>query len=124
MRGFTAGGTTEYRTASSRSRGGEGYGMGLQVGKNTSDYKQGDHSQVREARGKGFVLSLLRGDPQHSPDDLHIGQHNENKTIEVHKDTNHKYPNFPEEGVQAGELEDVGNFTEELVHSIALAEWY
>jgi len=50
------------------------------MGKNASAEKQGDHGQVREASGKGFVPSLLRGDPQHGPEDLHIGQHNENKT--------------------------------------------
>ncbi|KAK4805612.1 hypothetical protein QYF61_016462 [Mycteria americana] len=50
MRGFTVGGTTEYRTATTRSRDGE------------------------EMEG-GF-----RGDSQHGPEDLHIGQHDENKT--------------------------------------------
>ena len=53
---------------------------GIQEGKETSTDKQRDHSQVREACGKGFVLSLLRGHPQHSPEDLHIGEKNENKT--------------------------------------------
>jgi len=53
---------------------------------------------VREARGKGFVPSLLRGDPQHRPEDLHIGHHNENKTAKRKTDTNHKKPNFPEVG--------------------------
>ena len=57
-----------------------GDGGGLQGGKTASAYKEGDHGQVREARGKCFVPSLLRGDPQHSPEDLPIGQHNENKT--------------------------------------------
>ncbi|KAK4806697.1 hypothetical protein QYF61_027698 [Mycteria americana] len=55
-------------------------GGGLQVGNHGSADKQGDHGQVRKAHGKGFVASLLRGDPQHSPEDLHIGQHDENKT--------------------------------------------
>ena len=57
-----------------------GDGGRLQVGKHGSAEKEGDHGQVREARGKGFVPSLLRGDPQHSPEDLSVGQHNENKT--------------------------------------------
>ena len=53
---------------------------GLQIRKCGSADKEGDHSQVREARGEGFVPSLLRGHPQHSPEDLHIGDNNENKT--------------------------------------------
>ncbi|KAK4805356.1 hypothetical protein QYF61_016461 [Mycteria americana] len=69
MRGFTAGGTNEYRTAITRSWDGE------------------------EMEG-GF-----RGDPQHSPEDLHIGQHNENKTSQNKKSTNHKKPNLAEVGV-------------------------
>ncbi|KAK4805992.1 hypothetical protein QYF61_006969 [Mycteria americana] len=73
-----------------------GDGWRLQVGKHGSNEKQGEHSQVREARGKGFVLSLLRGDPQHSPEDLHIGQHNENKTPKCKRETKHKKPSFPE----------------------------
>jgi len=78
---------------------------------------------VREARGEGFVLSLLGGDPQHSPEDLHIRQNNENKTPQTYNSTNYKNLKFFEEGVGAGELEDVGEFTEELVYGIALAEW-
>ena len=54
--------------------------MGLQVGKHGSADKEGEHNQVREARGEGFVPSLLRGHSQHSPEDLHIGEKNENKT--------------------------------------------
>ncbi|KAK4806028.1 hypothetical protein QYF61_007005 [Mycteria americana] len=57
-----------------------GDGEGLQVGNHASTDKQGDHSQVRDACRKSFVPSLLRGDPQHSPEDLHIGQRSENKT--------------------------------------------
>ena len=77
---------------------------------------------MREARGKGFVLSLLRGHPQHGPEDLHIGEHDESKTPQNQKTTKCEKPNFPEVGVSAGELENLGDFTEELVHSIALAE--
>ena len=73
--------------------------MGLQVGHHHSVDKQGDHGQVREARGKGFVPSLLRGDPQHGPEDLHIGHHNENKTSPNKKTTNHKKASFPEVGI-------------------------
>ena len=69
------------------------------MGKRGSAEKEGDHGQVREARGKGFVASLLRGDPQHSPEDLHIGQHNETKKPKVHTDTNHNKPHFPEAGI-------------------------
>ena len=57
-----------------------GDGGRLQVGKHGSAEKQGEHSQVREARGEGFVPSLLRGHPQHGPEDLHIGRNNEDKT--------------------------------------------
>ncbi|KAK4805602.1 hypothetical protein QYF61_016452 [Mycteria americana] len=60
-----------------------GDGGGLQVGKHGSAEKQGDHGQVR-------------GDPQHSPEDLHIGQHDENKTSQNKKSTNHNKANFPE----------------------------
>ncbi|KAK4806041.1 hypothetical protein QYF61_007018 [Mycteria americana] len=60
-----------------------GDGGGLQVGKHGSAEKQGDHGQVR-------------GDPQHSPEDLHIGQHEENKTSKNKKSTNHNKANFPE----------------------------
>ncbi|KAK2513240.1 hypothetical protein Q9966_016191 [Columba livia] len=63
--------------------GWEGDGGGLQVGKHGSADKQGDHGQVREAGGKGFVPSLLRGDPQHGPQDLHIGHHYEHKTAKT-----------------------------------------
>jgi len=77
----------------------EGDGWGLHVGKHSSDDEKGDHSQVREAHGKGFVPSMLRGDPQHSPEDLHIGHHNENKTSKNQRKTNPKKPNFPEVGV-------------------------
>ena len=50
------------------------------MSKHDSADKKGEHGQVREAGGKGFVPSLLRGDPQHSPEDLHIGENNEHKT--------------------------------------------
>jgi len=76
-----------------------GDGRGIQVGKYASADKQGDHSQVREARRKGFVPSLLRGDPQHSPEDLHIGQHNQNKTPPKYKSTKHDKANFSEAGM-------------------------
>ncbi|KAK4806015.1 hypothetical protein QYF61_006992 [Mycteria americana] len=66
MRGFTVGGTTAYRIATTTSRDGE------------------------EMEG-GF-----RGDPQHSPEDLHIGQHNVNKASKIKKNAKHKQPNFPE----------------------------
>ncbi|KAK4805998.1 hypothetical protein QYF61_006975 [Mycteria americana] len=79
-----------------------GDGGGPQIGKYGSAEKHGDHSQVRDARGKGFVPSLLRGDPQHSPEDLHIGQHNENKTSKNKKSTNHNKANFPEVGIGHG----------------------
>ena len=49
-----------------------GDGGRLQVGKHASANKEGDHSQVGEAHGEGFVPSLLRGHPQHGPEDLHI----------------------------------------------------
>ena len=62
-------------------------GGGLQVGKQDSADKQGDHGQVREARGKGFVPARLRGHPQHCPEDLHIGQHNENKATNTKRST-------------------------------------
>ena len=52
---------------------------GLQIRKCGSADKEEDHSQVREARGEGFVPSLLRGHPQHGPEDLHIGHNNEDK---------------------------------------------
>jgi len=58
-------------------------GDGLQVDKHTGAAIQGDHNQVREIRGKAFVLSLLRGDPQHCPVNLHIGQHNGKKTLKA-----------------------------------------
>jgi len=69
------------------------------MGKYCSADKQGDHSQVREAHGKGFVPSLLRGDPQHGPEDLDIGEHNENKTAKSYTGTNHNKSNFTEVGV-------------------------
>jgi len=50
---------------------------------------------VREAHGKCFVPSLHRGDPPHSPEELHIGQHNENKTAKRNKCTDVKKPNYP-----------------------------
>ncbi|KAK4806056.1 hypothetical protein QYF61_007033 [Mycteria americana] len=58
-------------------------GGGPQIGKHGSAEKQGDHGQVRR-------------DPQHSPEDLHIGQHDENKTSKNKKSTNHNKANFPE----------------------------
>ena len=61
-----------------QGRGGKG--VWLQAGKQESADKEGDHEYVREARGEGFVPSLLRGHPQHSPEDLHIGHNNEDKT--------------------------------------------
>ena len=61
-------------------QGWRGNGGGLQVGKYASANEEGDHSQVRETRGKGFVPALLRGHLQHCPEDLHIGHHNVNKT--------------------------------------------
>ena len=54
--------------------------MGFQVGQKVSADKEGDHGQVGEAHGEGFVPSLLRGHHQHGPEDLHIGEKNENKT--------------------------------------------
>ena len=69
--------------------------MGLQVGKKASADKQGEHNQVREARGEGFVPSLLRGHPQHGPEDLHIGDNNENKTSNTNKGTSTEEPKFP-----------------------------
>lgn len=78
---------------------------------------------MREACGKGFVPSLLTGHPQHSPEDPHIGEKNENKKKRGLRDNSHSSPYFPQEGVRVGELKNLGYFTEELVHSIALAEW-
>ncbi|KAK4805578.1 hypothetical protein QYF61_009343 [Mycteria americana] len=69
---------------------------GLQGGKYSSPEEEGDHGQVREARGKGFVWSLLIWDPQHSPEDQYIGQHNGSKTPKCKTDANYKKPNFPE----------------------------
>ena len=69
--------------------------MGFQVGNNACTEKQGDHSQVREARGEGFMPSMLRGHPQHGPEDLHIGEQNESKTAKTKNTTSHKKPNFP-----------------------------
>ena len=92
MRGFTAGGTSEYRNDTSRSRDGEEMEGGLQVGNHDSADKQGGHSEMREAHGKGFVPSLLRGDPQHSPEDLHIRQHNRNKTSKSKNGTKVRSP--------------------------------
>ena len=40
-------------------QGGGGHGGGFQVGKCATADEQGDHGQVREASGKGFVLALL-----------------------------------------------------------------
>ena len=51
----------------------------LHVGKKGRAEKQAEHDQVREARREGFVLSLLRGHPQHGPEDLHVGHNNEDK---------------------------------------------
>ncbi|KAK4805227.1 hypothetical protein QYF61_000164 [Mycteria americana] len=68
MRGFTVGGTTAYGIDTTTSRDGE------------------------EMEG-GF-----RGDPQHSPEDLHIGQHNVNKASKIKKNAKHKQPNFPDVG--------------------------
>ena len=53
---------------------------------------------MREARGEGFVPSLLRGHPQHGPEDLHIREKNESKTPKKDKNTSHDEPNFPEVG--------------------------
>ena len=75
-----------------------GNGEGLQVGKHHSAEKQGDHDHVREARGEGFVPALLRGHPQHSPEDLHIREQNESKTPKKHKCTKHNQSKFPEIG--------------------------
>ncbi|KAK4806021.1 hypothetical protein QYF61_006998 [Mycteria americana] len=93
MRGFTVGGTTEYRTATTRSRDGE-------------------------EREGGF-----RGDPQHGPEDLHIGQYNENKTPKSKDKTDDKKPNFPEKighgfGDSGGDASKVKNreVEEEEVH--------
>ena len=47
-------------------------GASGRIGKHASGDKEGNHSQVREARGESFVPSLLRGHPQHGPEDLHI----------------------------------------------------
>ena len=60
---------------------------GLHVGKKACADKQRDHGQVREARGEGFVPSLLRGHPQHGPEDLHIRHNNEDKTPKTCTDT-------------------------------------
>ena len=66
--------------------------------KHTIGDKQGNCGQVRDARGEDFVPSLLRGHPQHSPEDLHVGHNNEDKTPKYGKDTKHNKPNFPEIG--------------------------
>ena len=94
------------------------------MGKCGTAEKEGDHGQVREARGEGFVPSLLTGHPQHGPEDLHIGHNNENKTSKKYRGTKYNKSKFSEVRTRAGELEDLGNFTEELIHSIALAEWH
>jgi len=97
--------------------------MGLQVGKEASADREGDHGQVREARGKGFVPSLHGGHPQHSPEDLHVRKHNGNKTPRKQKYAECHKTEIPEVGVRARELLNVRNFTEELVHGVASAEW-
>ena len=70
--------------------------MGFQVGQKVRADKERDHGQVREARGEGFVPSLLRGHPQHGPEDLHIGEKNESKTPIYGKNTKHYKSSFPE----------------------------
>ena len=97
-----------------------GHGGGLQVGKHGSAEEQGEHSQVREGGGKGFVPSLITGDPQNDPEDLHIGEHNEHKTSKSYTGTNSKKPNFPEVGFATREFENLWDFTEELAQGIAL----
>ncbi|KAK4805990.1 hypothetical protein QYF61_006967 [Mycteria americana] len=103
MRGFNAGGTTEYRTATTRSRDGEEMEGGFR---------------------KATMPVLTSRETTASPEDLHIGQHNENKTPKSKDKTGDKKPSLSEVGTCTGELEDLGDFTEELVHSIALAEGY
>ncbi|TRZ08826.1 hypothetical protein HGM15179_018283 [Zosterops borbonicus] len=122
MRGFRAADSTEYRTDKVRSRDMEEMERGFKMSKQGSAEEKGDHGQVREASGKGFVLSLLRGDPQHSPENLHIGKNNEHKPNKYQTGTNSNEPKFPEIGFGAGELEDVWHFTEELAQGIAMAQ--
>ena len=69
--------------------------MGFQVGQKVSADKEGNHGQVREARGEGSMPSLLRGHPQHGPEDLHIGHNNEDKTSNTNKGTSTEEPKFP-----------------------------
>ena len=49
---------------------------------------------MREAGRNGFVPSLLRGVPQHGPEDLHIGENNEHKTTKYQTDSNSNEPKF------------------------------
>ncbi|KAK4806501.1 hypothetical protein QYF61_021337 [Mycteria americana] len=108
MRGFTAGGTTEYRTATTISSNGEEMEGGF-----------------REATMTVLINkeTTARGDLQHCPEDLHIGQHNENKPHKIHKYTNHNNPHFPEgighgfgdSGGNGGQVEE-GEGEEEEVH--------
>ncbi|KAK4806049.1 hypothetical protein QYF61_007026 [Mycteria americana] len=85
MRGFTAGGTTEYRTATARSRDGE---------KMEGGFRQATMAVLINRE------TTARGDPQHGPEDLHIGQHNENKASKIKKNAKHKQPNFPEHSIE------------------------
>ncbi|KAK4806488.1 hypothetical protein QYF61_013981 [Mycteria americana] len=94
MRGFTAGGTTEYRTATTISSNGEEMEGGF-----------------REATMTVLINkeTTATGDLQHCPEDLHIGQHNENKPHKIHKYTNHNNPHFPEVGDGPGVPEGIGH---------------
>jgi len=66
-----------------------GDGGGFQVGKHSSVDVHRDSSQVREACGKSLGLPLLRRHPQHSPENLNIGEYNKNLKPKVHRDANH-----------------------------------
>ncbi|KAK4806502.1 hypothetical protein QYF61_021338 [Mycteria americana] len=93
MRGLTAGGTIEYRPATTRFRDGEDMEGG---------FRQANKAVIKNRE------TTARGDLQHCPEDVHIGQHNENKTHKYHKDTNHNNPNFAE-GIGHGFGDSGGN---------------
>ena len=97
-------------------------GLGPDVHEDHGRVEEGDHGEVRSAGGEGSPAARGRGDAQDSQGDVPVGQH-----------SGHEWEHQDEEGqdevnqpcgrvVRAGQFEDGGDVTEEVVQDVGTTE--
>ena len=81
-----------------------------------------DHREVGGAGGEGLVPSYCRRDPHNGGHNEGIGEEDEEERDQHHKDTQEEDGQRFAGTLSAAELQDRGNVTEEVFHTVAAAE--